>query len=137
MQQIVKPKITFFKSKKSLHPSKILEFLHHSKDLSLKQAITFYVLNHNFFYSQVVFGNIFFFIRNFFTRIFFTRIFFIRIFLYLNLFKNFLIIIFFIRIFFIRIVFIRISFLRIRKNLYIVNNILRNLLSFNNTFTFL
>ena len=72
------------------------------------------MLNNNIFYSQAVFGNIyFFFIRIF----FFLRIFFIRIFLDLYFVKNFLI--------------------RIRMYLQIISNIILIFSFFNNIVAFL
>ena len=65
-----------------------------------------------------VFLFLIFFIRSFFIRFFFIRSFFIRI-------------------FFIRISFIRICSIRIRRNFYIISNILRNLFFINNIFTFI
>ena len=55
---------------------------------------------------------------------------------YVSIFLVFSIKIFFIRILFIRIFFIRIFSIRIRRNFYILNDVLRNLFFFDNIFTF-
>ena len=63
-------------------------------------------------------------------KIFFSRIFFIRISFHLNFFQNFFIRIFFtIRIFFHLDFFRQSFFLRIRRNLYIINNLLMSFFS--------
>ena len=63
-------------------------------------------------------------------KIFFTRIFFIRISFHLNFFQNFFIRIFFtIRIFFHLDFFRQSFFIRIRRNLYIINNLLMSFFS--------
>ena len=94
-----------------------------------------------------LFRKIFISFMCFFSRLFFVFLIFVYHFsINKKLYKNFLLVfsiflIFFIRFFFIKILFIRISFIRIfsiriRRNWYIINNILRNLFFFNNILIF-
>ena len=94
------------------------------------------------FFSEFFFVFLIILICNFFIYIFLYEYFmnrFMRLSIYFFipiLYLIFRIKIFFTRIFVIRVFVIRISFIRIRKNLFIVSNILSHLFFFNNIFTF-
>ena len=104
----------------------------------LKGSNIFHVLLFRVFLC--VFDNIdlqFFFIYIFYYEYFLNRFMRLSIYFFIPiLYLIFRIKMFFIRIFVIRVFVIRISFIRIRKNLFIVSNILSHLFFFNNIFTF-